>query len=771
MAAGDLNIALILKLVDQVTGPARIATRSLRDIDKITGQAGRNTVAWANRQIDASNARRASLMGEALGVTAVAGSLFASLKPAIEFESAMAGVSKVLDFDTPAGLKALEHDILGLTTSEGLPMAAEGIAAIIEAAGQAGVVDKALPDDEERAQLIDFARSAAQMGVAFGISADEAGSAMAGWRAAMGLTQHRSLVLGDAINHLSNNMNASAPALVDVIRRQGAVAMTAGLAETEIAALSAAFLSGGASPEIAATALKNFTGALTDGEAMTTRQRKVIEGLGFDAETLAERMQVDARGAILDVMEALAKLPEHAQGAALSQVFGEESKGAIAPLLTNLDLLRDAFELVEDQAAFSGSMLDEYGKQAATTANALKITRNFLTGLAVTMGSIVLPELNQLLATVQPILGVVTDWAAANPELISTILKVTGGLLMFRLGSIAARWAVLSLVTPVLHLIRGLGWLMISLPRIGGFLLALGGPLKTVLSGVLLLSKAFLRLGLLMLTNPIGLVILGVAALAKAIYDNWDRIVRHVTEKVMAVKTAFDEGLVNGVFKLLSEFNPFTLATEGMQGLLAYGMDLMGVPDEIVKAFREFSLFDTGVALIRSLWDGMFSLIDTVVASVVAKFKNLKPQWLTTLQNRIGGDRDPSGRDRGGPVRAGFPYLVGERSPEIFIPGLSGTILPTRVLKSAMAASVIALPVAASEAELEARFDRRPVLSAMNGPAMAPGPQVHRGGDTITINIYPAPGMSPEEIGREVARQLARRDADRRGDLHDGLDY
>ena len=157
MAAGDPNIALILKLVDQATGPARAVTNFLRQIGAVTEQTGRAGVAWPNEQLAANQARRFALMGEAFGVAALAGSLAASLKPAIEFESSMAGVSKVLDFDAPDGLKELERDILDLTNSEGLPMAAEGIADIIEAAGQAGVVDKALPDDQEREQFIAFA--------------------------------------------------------------------------------------------------------------------------------------------------------------------------------------------------------------------------------------------------------------------------------------------------------------------------------------------------------------------------------------------------------------------------------------------------------------------------------------------------------------------------------------------------------------------------------------------------------------------------------------
>ena len=30
----------------------------------------------------------------------------------------------------------------------------------------------------------------------------------------------------------------------------------------------------------------------------------------------------------------------------------------------------------------------------------------------------------------------------------------------------------------------------------------------------------------------------------------------------------------------------------------------------------------------------------------------------------------------GGPATAGSPYLVGERGPELFVPGASGTVLP-----------------------------------------------------------------------------------------------
>ncbi|WP_052245147.1 phage tail tape measure protein [Halocynthiibacter namhaensis] len=926
MATGNLNVAMILKLVDQVSGPAAGAVSALRGIGAATEQAGRAGVAWSNEQLAANQARMQGLQSQALGIAATGYAFYQALKPAIEFESAMAGVSKVVDFDSPDGLAQMQEDILAMTTSGALPIAAEGIAAIIEAAGQAGVVDSALPDDEERAQLIAFARDAAQMGVAFDISAEQSGASMAQWRKAMGLSQSQALGLGDAINHLSNNMNASAPDLVEIIRRQGAVAQSAGLAEVEIAALSAAFLSGGASPEVAATGMKNFLGALTAGEAMTARQSAVMQTLGFDAVELSQRMQVDAKGAIIEVMEALSELPAHAQGASLSQLFGEESKGAIAPLLNNITLVSEALGLVGDESLFAGSMLEEYAKQSETTANALNLTKNYVTGLSIAAGSILLPELNQLLATVQPVISMITQWAEAHPELISLIAKLAAGILVMKVASLALRWTLFSALTPILHLIRAGSWLLMILPMLGRGILALLNPMKlvrgamialryafiasgigailvgvamagvwiynnwsglksfftgfwvafrealgpaapmldgiiesakslwtwftnllgpldanaqtwtgwgtaagTAIGGVVtavmnwtgvsselittiagvyggflalrliwklplsplrlagraigwiakgpliwamravgLLSRAFLRLGIMVMANPIGLVIASVAALAFVVYQNWDKIVAYFTDKVEVIRAAFDEGLLQGVLTSMAELNPFTLMTDVMKGLVVYVMDLLGVPDEITTAFSEFSLWDTGVNLLQSLWDGMASIVENMTASISAKIASLKPQWLTDLQNWVGGDDSTSaepGRDRGGPVRAGVPYMVGEREPELFVPGVSGSILPARAMKAAMAASMMAAPAAAApnQAEILQSVDQRPAISAP-----ASGQQIIRQGDQICITVQAAPGMDAAEVAREVERQLARRADARRGDLHDG---
>lgn len=794
MATGDLEVALILKLVDQLTGPVKPAIKAMRQIGDITEQTGRAGVAWSNEQLAANQARRSALQGEAMGLFALGGSLVALTEPAIQAERRLAEVSKVVSFDGPTGFAQLQTEIRELVTSNGLATTAEGVTDIVAAAGRMGVVDENLPDAQKRKELLEFAIAASKMSVAFGISADEAGTTLARWRQNLSLTQQEAMTLGDTVNFLGNTMATNEADILTVINRQGVVAQSAGLASSEIAALSATLLAAGASPEIAATGLKNFTNALTKGESITKRQSAVYDALGIDAALLAKRMQDDATGGIMSVLEAFQKIEPYRRSSMVGDLFGEEGKGAIMPLIVNLDMLRSAFAETADTASLLGLMEEEYQRQADTTFAARQRLFEYLKGLSVVIGSTVLPMLNDLMDTIMPVIAQFTQWAAAHPELIQMALKAALALLAFKAASIALRFAIFTLLAPVLHLIRGGAWLLSVFPQIAGALIWLAkGPLKLLLAGVGLISKAFIRLGLLMLANPIGLIIASVAVLAKVVYDNWDRIVSFFIEKVDEVKSAFDDGLLNGVFKLLSEFNPFTLAVEGMQGLLAYVMDLLGVPDEIVAAFRDLDLFQSGVDLIQSLWDGMLSLIDQVVGSIVAKLTSLKPQWLTDLQgwsasgvpngtseriaalskphNEAVGPGGPM-RDLGGPVRAGMPYLVGERNPEIFVPGVSGSILPSRVLKAAMAATALTAPLVAegqaqlSDTNIVEAFDRRPAINRS-----APAPQITRQGDTFHITIAPPPGTDEETIVRILRREMDRRQNARRADLHDGVDY
>ena len=65
---------------------------------------------------------------------------------------------------------------------------------------------------------------------------------------------------------------------------------------------------------------------------------------------------------------------------------------------------------------------------------------------------------------------------------------------------------------------------------------------------------------------------------------------------------------------------------------------------------------------------------------------------ITTIQETIyASSGKPPGRQHGGPVSGGSPYVVGEAGPEIFVPSSSGSVLPNSMAEDIGAAVVKAL--------------------------------------------------------------------------------
>lgn len=254
---------------------------------------------------------------------------------AVKFESSMADVRKVVDFDSPEQFKQMGKDILDLSTR--IPMAAEGLAQIVAAGGQSGIA---------RDELLGFAESAAKMGVAFDITAEQAGDMMAKWRTAFKMGQSDVVKLADKINFLGNTTAASAPLISDVVTRIGPLGSVGGVASGEIAALGASLVGSGVTSEIAATGIKNLILALVSGESATKSQNEAFAALGLNAVDMAKYMQKDARGAILSVLEAVQRLDKEQQASVMAELFGKESISAIAPLLSNLDALKTNFDAV-----------------------------------------------------------------------------------------------------------------------------------------------------------------------------------------------------------------------------------------------------------------------------------------------------------------------------------------------------------------------------------------------------------------------------------------
>jgi tape measure domain-containing protein len=226
-----------------------------------------------------------------------------------------------------------------------------------------------------------------------------------------------------------------------------------------------------------------------------------------------------------------------------------------------------------------------------------------------------------------------------------------------------------------------LGWIALAL-MFSGTLLKVASGIRLIAAGLLLLSA-----------NPLVALALAFTALAAVIYYNWDSIVSYFTDKIEAIRKAFDEGLLNGIWRVIAEFNPFTLVTEAAIGLAAL----------ILSAF-DIDLYAIGEKWITDLRAGIASQIDALIAWLNEKLNAITPDWL----------RSPE---------AGGTAAIGSDG----YGGMAGAM-------DDMAA------FAAPAAPLRMR-------AAPNGAST----QVNVGG--ITVNA--APGQSPEAVAREVRRQLS----------------
>jgi len=602
-----LTSKLIVALVDQVTAPSRAVSAA---INRMTAASQANA------------ARMAEVRGKMLDATAAGWALWrglsAPVNAAMQFESAMADVRKVVDFPTPEAFQEMGDDIRRLSTE--MPMAADGIAAIVAAAGQSGLaVDELLP----------FAEMAAKVGVAWEVSADNAGEALAKLKTALGMSVAETGLLADAINHLGNNTAASAPDILDVVRRVGAQASQFGLSAEQAAAFGAAMVGAGAESEVAATSFRNMGRALTRGASATKRQSAAYKTLGLDAQKVAADMQRDAVGTITNVLERIRAVPAEARAALITDLFGDEAR-AIGPLITNTELLADALGLVANRAEYAGSAAEEYAIRAKTSENNLQLFRNQITSLAISIGNALLPAMNDILALVGPVISSFSDLASRFPNITRGIVGVATALIGFRVAAIAAQYAGLFLKGALLDAgiaaltaARAIG--SIALAPAGAAIMALRNPLRLV-------TAAFYALRVAIISTGVGALLAGIALAGAWIYNNWTGI----TIAFEAFKGAF----LRAIAPIMPALQP---VADGLAWLRDAVMALIAPVDEMGGSWAA-----AGIAAGKFVGEALTAVVG-FTTDLVASVSNA---WQTMSWSEIG-----QAAARG--IGDGFLFLAG----------------------------------------------------------------------------------------------------------------
>ena len=494
-----------------------------------------------------------------------AAALAVPVKIAIDYESAMADVAKVVDGlkdeagkITPA-YTAMSNQILEMTTR--LPMAAKDIAAIVAAGAQSGIAKN---------ELIGFAESAVKMGVAFDITADQAGQSMAEMRAAFKMTQPQVIALADQINYLGNTSPNKADKIMEVVQRIGALGEVGGFASSSIAAMAASLTS--VEPDVAATGIKNIILAMTKGESATKGQVEAFEKLKLKSTDVAKNMQKDAEGTIATVLKAIQKLPKEEQVAVTNSLFGSEALPVVMQYSQGLDTLTKNLNAVSSASVYAGSMEAEYAARAATTANNIQLAKNQMAALGITIGNVLLPGVNSMIGSFNTVMSKVQAWAQANPALAGTLTKIA-------VGAIA--------------IVGGLSALSIGA-------IAIFGPMMMVGRAFGAVALAAKGMSMALLTNPITWIVLAIAGAAFLIYKNWAPISAFFVGIWNTIKTAFNGG-ITGISSLIINWSPIGLFYSAFAKVLSwFGVDLPA----------KFTGF--GAMILEGLKNGILSKVNAV---------------------------------------------------------------------------------------------------------------------------------------------------------------
>lgn len=538
---------------------------------KLKEDLQRATKAKIRIDMDEAKQKLANLKTEIVASVASVAAIAAPIKSAIDFESSMADVKKVVNFKDDNEIKGFSNEILKM--SQVIPMTAEGLTQVAAAGGQMG-----LAKDE----LLKFTEMAAKTAVAFDITAESAGDTIGKIKNILSLSLDETGEMMDVINHLSNNNAAKAGEIVEVMKRIAGIGKQVGLAKEQTAALASTFISLGKAPETAATASEALLKKLNNIESLSPKARAAFKQTGLSIKNFSAMMRKDAQGAVLKFLETMNNIEPQKRGALLSAIMGTNYDSDIATLISGMDVYKKSLDEVSSKEKFLGSNEKEFQARSNTVANKIQLMKNTLNSLSISIGNVFLPYISTAVEKITGFIKKITEFAQNNEDLVKkigfsvaaffgfnvamTTLKASSALLTLSLGGyrqilmmlpfdclkLNASLSQCNILMKTKAMLSGLinnnlkSFRLASSAASGASLGFVGG-LKKIVLGFRALSLAFL-------SNPIGLILTAIAAAGALIYKYWDHI--------KAFFTGFFEGLRKNIAPVTDVFNGFFTAVK-----------------------------------------------------------------------------------------------------------------------------------------------------------------------------------------------------------------
>lgn len=354
-----------------------------------------------------------------------------SVKAALDWESAWAGVTKTVDGNEQQ-MGELEEGLRSLAQT--FPATHQEIAAVAEAAGQLGV---------QRGAIVDFTKTMIDLSETTNLSADEAATSIAQLMNVMQTAPDDVDNLGAALVALGNDGASTERDIIQMAQRIAGAGRTVGLTESEVLGFANALASVGIEAEAGGSAISRI---MTDiAMSVSTGGEKLDEFAqvaGMSSADFQKAFKEAPAEAIASFVEGLGRI--NASGGDVFQTLSNLGQTdirvsqALLSMANSGDLLRESLQLGSQAWDENTALAEEAAKRYETTEAKIQIAGNAVRDAAIDFGQFFLPAVSGAADAVAGFSGFMTDLPDPVQGVVAALTASVGVMALLGGGALLA---------------------------------------------------------------------------------------------------------------------------------------------------------------------------------------------------------------------------------------------------------------------------------------------------------------------------------------------
>ena len=408
---------------------------------------------------------KGQLLGTIGAISAVAATVYAGpVQAAQQYEKAIAKVGTIADTqEVPLG--TLSQQIMELSNKTGI--AANAIADDVYNAISAG---------QKTGDAVNFVTNSTKLAKAGFAESSQTLDVLTTVLNAYGMSADKVSTVSDMLVQTQNKGKVTVGELASSMGKIIPTANASNVSLEQLCAGYAIMTSKGIAAAETTTYMNSMLNELSKSGSTTDKLLRQKMGGSF-AELMASGKSLG--GILGGIQEEASK-----SGLALSDMFSssEAGKAAMSLLSNGVDGFNSS---VQDMVNSVGATDSAFAKMEDTTEAKMEKAKNSIANLGIVLGQNLLPIVGNLADKVAVVVTKVSEFAATNPKLVQTALKVAAGLAALKVGMLTTKLVTLSAQDGILSLAKKLLGLRAGFIENAATSVSFAEKLKTAGSGIL----------------------------------------------------------------------------------------------------------------------------------------------------------------------------------------------------------------------------------------------------------------------------------------------